>query len=233
MLVALAVSAVACATNPIPIPTDSFPLPPPPDPVKIRNGDVLEVRIWSGYKAETIDTNVQEDGKIALPYVNVSVQDTTVLEARDRIQEALKKFFKTPRIDLVVKQSKKAGRIHVFGEVRSPQTVPWQPGMTVVDALGAVGGWGQDARLHEAVVIRGGMESPQVFRTDLDRFFRTADPRENFALRDGDVLYIPRSRMGDIAIAVGRVKTIIEGINIPIQQYLLFRSLQPTTATTP
>lgn len=225
LIVLLPALAAGCPSNPISMPSSAFPVSRPPEPAKIATGDVLEVKIWQGQTAEALDAKVQDDGSVSLPYVSLQVAGLTPLAARDRIEDALKTYFREPRAEVHLKQAQRPGRVFCFGQVNGPRAYPLQPGMTVMDALGAAGGWTTDALLAESVVIRTRLPSSPIYRVDLYHLFRTGDPRENFILEDGDVVYVPRSRLADFGIAWGRVKAVIDALNTPVQTYLLYSSL--------
>ncbi len=82
-----------------------------------------------------------------------------------------------------------AGRISVLGAVVEPQTFATNEQITILDALGRVGGPTPLADLPNAALIRGKQRTP----IDLDAMWRAGDISQNMVLKPGDVLIIPEN----------------------------------------
>jgi polysaccharide export outer membrane protein len=84
--------------------------------------------------------------------------------------------------------------IYVLGQVVRPGSYRLTPRMTVLDALAQAGGPTDDAKPEHIGLYRAGSNSTEVIA-----FADLIDPSRsrNFAMEDGDVLYLPRSGLGD------------------------------------
>lgn len=84
--------------------------------------------------------------------------------------------------------------IYVLGQVVKPGSYRLTPRMTVLDALAQAGGPSEDAQPREIGVYRAGAQKIEVVA-----FADLIDPARaaNFALEDGDVIFLPRSGLAE------------------------------------
>jgi polysaccharide export outer membrane protein len=176
-------------------------LPPAPStaPVSasyiIGPGDTLEIYVWRNADL-TVTIPVRPDGKISTPLVEdmVAVGKTPTELARD-IETALAVYVKSPQVNVIVTVPASAySQIKVIGQVLHPQALPYRDGMTVLDAVLAVGGLSQFAAGNRARLVRGEGGKQQEVKLRLDDLVNNADMKQNLPLRPGDVLVIPESR---------------------------------------
>ena len=78
---------------------------------------------------------------------------------------------------------------YVMGAVQKPGAYRLTPDMSVLDALAQAGGPNEDANPEEIAIYRPGKEA--VERFDMKSLL-TADRKVNFALEEGDVIYVPK-----------------------------------------
>jgi len=161
----------------------------------IGPGDTLEVFVWRNPDL-TVTVPVRPDGKISTPSVEdmVAVGKTPSGLARD-IELALTEYVKSPKVNVIVTQPASVfGQIKVIGQVLHPQALPYREGMTVLDAVLAVGGLGQFAAGNRAHLVRNDKGKQQEVRVKLDALVNDGDMRQNLSLLPGDVLVVPESR---------------------------------------
>jgi polysaccharide export outer membrane protein len=96
--------------------------------------------------------------------------------------------------DIVIVPYKAAGeRILVVGEVRTPSTIPFRDGLTVLDAFVEAGGGTEYADLDSVKVVRAGAGGKkQELGVDLARILKKADVSLNVPLLPGDIVMVPR-----------------------------------------
>ena len=84
--------------------------------------------------------------------------------------------------------------IYVLGQVARPGSYRLTPRMTVLDALAQAGGPTEDAKPEKIGLYRAGSNSIEEIA-----FAELINPARavNFAMEDGDVLFIPRSGLGE------------------------------------
>ncbi len=84
--------------------------------------------------------------------------------------------------------------VYVLGAVHRPGAYRLTPDMSVLDALATAGGPNEDAQPKEIGVYRPGRQA--VERISLQNLMDARQP-VNFALAEGDVIFVPKSGMAD------------------------------------
>ncbi len=98
-----------------------------------------------------------------------------------------------PEDILVVPFRDAAGRILVAGEVRTPNSLPFREGMTVLDAYVAAGGGTEYADLASVRVVRLGDDRKLgEIEVNLARMLKRGDLGKNLTLLPGDIVVVPR-----------------------------------------
>jgi polysaccharide export outer membrane protein len=202
-------AAVACAQTPVtatpttpqPAPQQAETPPPlPPDAVTnpdyvIGPGDAIQIFVWRNPEL-SVNVPVRPDGKISTPLVEdvVAVGKTPSQLARE-IEKALAEYIRSPQVNIIVTNPVSTfSQIKVIGEVKSPQSVPYREGLTVLDAVLAVGGLTQFAAGNRAKIVRKGKDGKDTeIKVRLDALVHKGKVSENVALLPGDVLIVPAS----------------------------------------
>jgi polysaccharide export outer membrane protein len=161
----------------------------------IGPGDSLHVFVFQNDEL-SVTVPVRPDGKISTPLVEdmVAVGKTPSQLARD-IEKSLAEYVKSPKVNVVVLGAMSVfSQIKVIGQVLHPQAVPYRDGMTVLDAVLAVGGLGQFAAGNRAHLVRTENGKQTEIKVKLEALVNSGDMKQNLALRPGDVLVVPESR---------------------------------------
>ena len=186
-----AVSAQAQAPAPAPAsdtaPSASYIIGP---------GDTLRVFVWSHADLSVV-VPVRPDGRISTPLVEdmqASGKTSTQL-ARD-IEVVLQQYVRTPTVSVIVEQFVGAfsESVRVVGQAAKPQSLPYRDGMTLLDAMIAVGGLAEYAAGNRAKVIRKVNGKQTEMKVRLDDLLNDGDVRQNMPLQPGDIVIIPESR---------------------------------------
>ena len=163
----------------------------------IRSGPatVLDIFVWRNPEISTV-VPVRPDGKISTPLVEdmVAVGKTPSELARD-MEKVLATYIKTPTVNVIVTQFRGAfeEQIRVVGQAASPQTVPYQEGMTILDVMIAVGGLGEFAAGNRAKLVRRVDGDTREYRIRLKDLLDKGEIEHNVVMQPGDVLIIPES----------------------------------------
>ncbi|HEY5997849.1 MAG TPA: XrtA/PEP-CTERM system exopolysaccharide export protein [bacterium] len=96
-----------------------------------------------------------------------------------------------PEDVLVVPFRDATRRVLIAGEVRTPSSIPFKDGMTVLDALVAAGGGTEFADLGAVRIVRARGERREV-EVNLARMLKKGDLARNLALEPGDIVVVPR-----------------------------------------
>lgn len=194
LTVALLTLLAGCSTTSNGAPaTDETPPPAFTETFTLGVGDVVRVAVWRNDEL-SLTVPVRPDGRISLPLVgDVVVGGRTPEAVAAQLSESLKQFVREPRVSVIVTSigsSEYLSRVRVTGAVRQPRSLPFRPGMTVIDVVLDAGGPTEFADSNSARLYRGDGTSVAV---DLDAILRRGDLRTNHRLGPGDVITIPES----------------------------------------
>jgi polysaccharide export outer membrane protein len=161
----------------------------------IGPGDVLQVFVWRNPEL-TVTVPVRPDGKISSPLVEdmVAVGKSPSALARD-VETKLAEYVRSPQVNVIVTQPASVfGQIKVVGEVRTQQALPFREGMTILDAVLAVGGLGDFASPNRTKLLRTEDGKEKEIRVRLGDLMRGGKRKENVLLRPNDIIIVPPSR---------------------------------------
>lgn len=161
----------------------------------IGPGDTIQVFVWRNPEL-TVVVPVRPDGKVSTPLVEdmVAVGKNPSTLARD-IEKVLAEYVKSPQVNVIVTQPASAfSQVKVLGQVLHPQALPYREGMTVMDAILAVGGLGTYAAGNRARVVRTTQGKQQELKIRLGALVNGGDMKQNLPLQAGDVIIVPESR---------------------------------------
>jgi polysaccharide export outer membrane protein len=176
------------------------PVAPAPDAgvpadYRIGPGDTLKVYVFQNEELSAT-VPVRPDGKISTPLVEdmVAVGKSPSQLARD-IEKSLAEYVKSPKVNVVVLVAASVfSQVKIIGQVKTPQALPYRDGMTVLDAVLAVGGLGQFAAGNRAHIVRTENGKQTEIKVKLDALVNSGDMNQNLPLKPGDVLVVPETR---------------------------------------
>ena len=160
----------------------------------IGPGDKLQVFVWRNPELSAT-VPVRPDGKISTPLVEdmVAVGKTPSALARD-IERVLGEYVRSPQVNIIVTEPMSVfSQVRVIGQVARPQALAYREGMTVLDAVLAVGGVGEFAAANRSKIIRTKNGAKQEIKVKLENLVNGGDMKQNVALQPGDVLVVPQS----------------------------------------
>src|SRR6201996_6327236 len=166
-----------------------------PADYRIGPGDTLRVYVFQNEDLSAT-VPVRPDGKISTPLVEdmVAVGKSPSQLARD-IEKSLSEYVKSPKVNIVVTIALSAfSQVRVIGQVLHPQAIPYRSGMTVLDAVLAVGGLSQFAAGNRAHLVRNVNGKSTELKVKLEALVNNGDMAQNLALQPGDVLVVPETR---------------------------------------
>jgi polysaccharide export outer membrane protein len=146
---------------------------------------------------------VELDGSFSFPLIGrVKVAGLTIPDVEAELRDRLAKgYFRNPRVSVAIEQYR-SQRIFVVGEVRNAGTYALTGDMTLIEALAKAGSTTPTAG-DEVIVTRGtgadhtGIPDPVAtkdgIRISLKDLQTGVGITRNLALRDGDMIYVPRA----------------------------------------
>jgi len=172
---------------------------------RIVPGDVLTLNFGPSaiepYRDVLRELTVRPDGRISVfPVGDVIAAGRTPAELEQDLVQLLSREIIEPRV--VVELTKLAGnQVHVLGSVAKPGSYEAGPFVTVLQAVAMAGGFSDDASRNSVLVFhRDGANTVHVRRIEVDRAIKSADLSVDAPLSRFDIIYVPRSTIGNIAI---------------------------------
>jgi polysaccharide export outer membrane protein len=160
----------------------------------IGPGDVLQVFVWRNPEL-SVTVPVRPDGKISSPLVEnmVAVGKTAPQLSRD-MEGVLSEYVRQPKVNIIVTNAASASSlVKVVGQVAHPQAVPYRDGMTVLDAILAVGGLTQFASGNRSHIVRLENGHETTIKVKVADLVNNGDVSQNLPLKPGDLLVVPQS----------------------------------------
>ena len=192
---ALVLLLAACASGPQPESTPRInPEAQAVDAYRIGVDDVIRVAVWQNPDLD-VTVPVRPDGRISVPLVgDVEAGGRTPEEVSVEIKTALEKFVRNPQVTVIIDQLRSheyLARVRVTGAVRTPISVPYRQGMTVLDAVLAAGGTNEFAAADRTELYRKEGDSTRAFAVRLDRILQKGELDTNYPVQPGDVITVP------------------------------------------
>jgi protein involved in polysaccharide export with SLBB domain len=109
-----------------------------------------------------------------------------------------------------------SNRVYVFGEVSRPGIYTFTgTEMRLIDAVTQAGGFTIFAKEKSTKIIRGDVTNPEVISADLKSLIEEGNHTQNVALASGDLVYIPRSIIGNVNLFVKRIAPLLRLLSDP------------------
>lgn len=173
----------------------NYPPPPKlPDPVvnqQVGPGDLIEV-IVVGEEKLPHEYEVQPDGTLSFPYVDKPLKVAGLeprqiaTSLRDSLIEA--KFLQSPQVQVKVK-AYNSKKIQVIGQVAKQGPLPYQDGMTLVQAISAAGWFTPLADTNHVQIIRQ-VQSGGAVNAIVSVDAITDNARPDIKLQQGDTIKV-------------------------------------------
>jgi len=165
---------------------------------QIGVGDTVQVHVWRNPELSQ-SIVVRPDGFISMPLmgdVRAEGKEPEALAAE--ISTTIGEYIRTPEVTVMVVNpiSKEfRNRIRITGQVEQPQSIAFQPGMTVLDLVLIAGGVTDFAAESRAVLHREIDGQYKSFSLDLGAILSDGEMRTNHILQPGDVISVPRKQL--------------------------------------
>jgi protein involved in polysaccharide export with SLBB domain len=166
---------------------------------RLTASDVLELSF--PYVTEFNQTvTVQPDGYVTLRAVgDLRVQGRTLPELVTLLTEAYEPILREPVITVVLKDFEKPFFV-AAGEVKSPGKFELRGALTVTEAVAVAGGFTTGAKHSQVILFRRySSDLVEVKQIDVKKMLASRDLSEDYVLRPGDTLFVPRNVLSRLA----------------------------------
>lgn len=177
-------------------------------------GDVLSVRLREGAKLNEYDTTVMSTGTIIISFIEVEAAGYTIDEIREKARSELSKYLRDFSIDLIAKEWRER-KIFVLGEVQKPGVYNFAAGLTLLQVLAMAGGYTDTAVLKDMRIIRGDLDNPKLIRVNIKGTTKGKQMKD-IVLAQNDVIYVPRSAIGNWNAFIKKIRPTIEVLSLPV-----------------
>ncbi|WP_109125613.1 XrtA/PEP-CTERM system exopolysaccharide export protein [Dyella sp. C11] len=162
---------------------------------KIGVDDQLQVTVWQNQDL-SVSVPVRPDGKITVPLIgDVVAGGKTPEEVAAEIKDKLQSYVRDPQVAVILtalRSHEYLSRVRVTGAVRTPVSLPYRQGMTVLDAVLAAGGTTEFAAPDRTELYREGKDGVTTpYAVRLDKVLQKGDLATNYPVQPGDVVTVP------------------------------------------
>jgi protein involved in polysaccharide export with SLBB domain len=167
-------------------------------------------------------TTIAVDGNANFPLVGfVKLNDLTLQEANDLISKKYRDHFKSIDVTLRIEESS-GHNIIVLGEVLKPGTFGVNGTLSVLSALGAAGGYTNQAKLDSIMTVQRRGEKVFVNKFDLETdMFAMASVK----LIAGDFVFVPKSTIANVNTFVDQYLRRVTPFNLNLSGSYLVNDL--------
>jgi len=156
--------------------------------------DNLKINVWRNPEL-SVTVPVRPDGKISMPLIgDVKVAGYSPEEVSEQIRKQLKNFVRDPNVTLMViglKSNEYLTRLRITGAVKSPSSLNYRQGMTILDAVLAAGGVNDFASPNGTKLYRKISGKIHVVSINLGDILFKGRLNTNIELRPGDIITVP------------------------------------------
>ena len=177
-------------------------------------GDILTVRLREGVTLKEYDTTVMSSGKIAISFMEVEAAGLTVDDIRENAHTELSKYLRDFSVDLILKECR-GKKIFVLGEVKRPGVYDFTAGLTLLQILAHAGGYTDTAVLRDMGIIQGELDNPTLIRVNIKGTVKGKEIKD-VLLAQNDIIFIPRSHIGNWNAFIQKIRPSIEVLSIPV-----------------
>jgi len=103
---------------------------------------------------------------------------------------------------------------YVLGEVKAPGVLALRSEMTLLDAVMSSGGPTKSANLTDVFLVRSSEGKGAVERINLNAILTKGDFQKNYALRDGDIVYIPETGLSKLNYLATQIQPFFSIIGV-------------------
>lgn len=170
---------------------------PAPQVYAMESGDTIAIN-YTYHPEMNQEEAVRPDGKITANLVGeIHVAGLTTTQLQQMLKHATADRLRGPEVTVrILRHSEK--HVYVGGEVGKPGLIPYQRGLTALQAIVAAGGFRDTARLDTVVLVRTDRQGQSVLSRTLNlREVVTSGVKETLTLAPQDVLYVPRTGIAE------------------------------------
>jgi polysaccharide biosynthesis/export protein len=177
---------------PVLTPAESLP------PYRLQVGDVIDIKLMLNPELNE-QVAIRPDGMVSTTVSgDVKGYGRTVEELKKDLENQYSRLLTKPTLGVLVR-SFAPNRVYVTGEVLNPgEFITIGPNLTLLQAIARAGGIKDTAGPENIVILRrGASEKPEALAANYNAAVSGRDPASDVRLAAYDVVYVPRSGIGN------------------------------------
>ncbi len=157
--------------------------------------DQLQISVWHNPDL-SVSVPVRPDGMITVPLIgDIKAGGKTPEQVATEIKDKLQAFVRDPQVAVILTELRSheyLSRVRVTGAVRTPVSIPYRQGMTVLDAILAAGGTTEFAASGNTELYRKINGEASAYSVHLDQILKDGNLSTNYPVQPGDVIIVPQ-----------------------------------------
>lgn len=161
---------------------------------RIGVDDIVQVTVWKNPDL-SVTVPVRPDGRISMPLAGeIEAGGKTPAEVGELITQKLSTYIRDPQVAVILTELRShqfLSRVRISGAVRTPGSMPYRQGMTVLDLVLEAGGLNDFASGNRAKLYRQSEDGMVAIPVDLADILHNGNVKTNYAIEPGDILTVP------------------------------------------
>jgi polysaccharide biosynthesis/export protein len=157
--------------------------------------DQLQITVWHNPDL-SVSVPVRPDGKITVPLIgDVVAGGKTPEEVAAEVKDKLQAYVRDPQVAVILTELRSheyLSRVRVTGAVRTPVSLPYRQGMTVLDAVLAAGVTTEFAAPDHTELYRKDGDTTKSYAVQLGNILQQGELTTNYPVQPGDVITVPQ-----------------------------------------
>jgi polysaccharide export outer membrane protein len=171
-------------------------------------GDRISIKVWR-HEEMDMEVTIAPDGGITYPLVGrLQVAGMSYPTLVAALEAGLTPYYNDVSVAVNVEEVSNQ-KVFVLGEVRSPAVLQVQNDLSILEALTRTGGIDPDARTDNVLLIRGGLDQPELYTVNVKAIYAEGDLSQLVYLQRGDIVVVPTKTIADVEAFFRRIQGVL------------------------
>ena len=181
---------------------------PQPEEFQLGPGDRIAIRVWRHDDLD-MDITIAPDGSITYPLVGrIVVDGMTYPQLVEKLGAAISEYYTDPQVTVNILELRNQ-KVFILGEVTSPAVLQLSNEMSILEALTLSGGINPAAKTSNVLLIRGGMDEPDLYTVNVQSIYAKGDTGQMVYLQKGDIVVVPTKTITNVSRYFRDVQTTL------------------------
>ena len=178
---------------------------------RVDISDVLDISVWKVPDLSQSEVIIRPDGKISLPLIgDIEAAGFTLTQIDAEITQKYALYVREPQVSVMIRKFG-GKKVVVLGDVARPGVYTFTGDVRVVEALALAGDCTKYAVKNNILIIRGDIhKNPTVISSNVLAFLKNAKLSENVLIQSQDVIFVPRSLIGNINAFIETIAPMVD-----------------------